>query len=132
MLGGIVNHLETAMTFQGVFLLTWATILVTDAILIKRVLKIGPAYYEARQAYLYKWNPIGVGSLIIASSLGTIAALGFMGEFLQSTAAFFASLLAAIITLMIALYTKGRYYVKEEAHDIPKEDYIRKPKFTGY
>ncbi|WP_085993388.1 purine-cytosine permease family protein [Oceanobacillus senegalensis] len=125
MLGGIVNHLELAMTFQGVFLLTWATILVTDAILIKRILKIGPAYYEARQSYLHKWNPVGVGSLVIASGLGTIAALGFMGEFLRSTAAFFASLLAAIITLLIAVYTKGKYYVKEEANDIPKEDYIR-------
>ncbi|WP_338471518.1 permease [Niallia sp. XMNu-256] len=125
MLGGIVNHLELAMTFQGVFLLTWAAILVTDAVLIKKILKIGPGYYEARQSYLHKWNPVGVGSLIIASGLGTIAALGFMGEFLRSTAAFFASILAAIITLIIAVYTKGRYYVIEEANDIPKEDYIR-------
>lgn len=125
MLGGIVNHLELAMTFQGVFLLTWASILVTDAILIKKVLKIGPGYYEARQSYLFKWNPVGVGALIIASGLGTIAALGFMGEFLQSTAAFFAAILAAILTLIIAVYTKGRYYVKKEAHDISKEDYIR-------
>src|SRR5699024_12279372 len=39
MLGGIVDHLETVMTFQGVFLLTWATILVTDAVIVKRILK---------------------------------------------------------------------------------------------
>ena len=120
-----MDHLELAMTFQGVFLLTWATILVTDAVLVKRYFKIGPGYYEARQQYLYKWNPVGVGALLIASGLGTIAALGLMGEFLQSTAAFFAAILAAILTIVLAIYTKGKYYVKKDVTDIPKEDYIR-------
>jgi hypothetical protein len=82
MLGGIVDHLDTAMTFQGVFLLAWAAILITDAMIVKKLLKIGPGYYEARQQYLYKWNPVGVVSLPISSGLGTIAALGYMGPFL--------------------------------------------------
>jgi len=60
MLGGIVDHLDTAMTFQGVFLLSWAAILVTDALVVKKALKIGNGYYEARQEFLYKWNPVGV------------------------------------------------------------------------
>ena len=124
MLGGIVDHLEAVMTFQGVFLMTWASILVTDAIVVKRMLKIGPGYYEARQRNLYKWNPVGVASLIIASGLGTIAALGFLGTFLQSTAAFFAAILAAILTVVIAIATKGKYYVKQEDNDIEREDYI--------
>ncbi|RKQ33985.1 purine-cytosine permease family protein [Oceanobacillus halophilus] len=124
MLLNIVDHLEAVMTFQGVFLLTWATILVVDAIVVKKLLKIGPGYYEARQGNLYRWNPVGVGALLIASGLGTIAALGFMGTFLQSTAAFFASILAAILTIVLALITKGKYYIKKEATDIDKEDYI--------
>lgn len=37
MLGGIVDHLDTAMTFQGVFLLSWAAILVTDALVVKKL-----------------------------------------------------------------------------------------------
>ncbi|SFE37154.1 purine-cytosine permease family protein [Alteribacillus iranensis] len=124
MLGGIVNHLESVMTFQGVFLMTWAAILVTDAIVVKRVLKIGPAYYEARQHNLHKWNPVGVVSLLVASGLGTIAALGYMGTFLQSTAAFFAAALAAILTVILAVSTQGKYYIKTESSDIEKEDYI--------
>ncbi|SDI10231.1 Purine-cytosine permease [Alteribacillus persepolensis] len=124
MLLNIVEHLEAVMTFQGVFLLTWATILVVDAIFVKKILKIGPGYYEERQENLYKWNPVGVGALIIASGLGTIAALGFMGTFLQSTAAFFASILAAILTIVLAIATKGRYYIKEDTNNIDREDYI--------
>lgn len=123
MLGGIVDHLDTAMTFQGVFLLAWAAILVTDAIIVKKLLKIGPGYYEARQEYLYKWNPVGVVSLLISSGLGTIAALGHMGSFLQSTAAFFAAILAALLTVILAIFTKGKYYSKCETDDINKEDY---------
>ena len=124
MLVGIVNHLEAVMTFQGVFLLTWAAILVTDAVVVKRILKIGPGYYEARQENLHKWNPVGVWSLVIASGLGTIAALGFLGTFLQSTAAFFAAILAAILTVVIAIATKGRYYIKQENTNVDRQDYI--------
>src|SRR5699024_2708954 len=122
MLGCIVNHLEIVMTFQGVFLLTWASILVTNAVIVKRFLKIGPGYYESDQDKLFRWNPVGVASLIIASGLGTIAALGFLGTFLQSTAAFFASILAAILTVVFAVMTKGKYYIKKENKEIEKED----------
>ena len=124
MLGKIVNHLDTVMTFQGVFLLAWASVLVADAVIVKKILKIGPGYYEARQENLHKWNPVGVGALVISTTLGTIAALGFIGPFLQSTAAFFASVLAAILTVVIAIATKGKYYISEEATDIEKEEYI--------
>ncbi|MCM3584650.1 cytosine permease [Mesobacillus maritimus] len=124
MLGDIVNHLEAVLTFQGVFLLSWAAVLVSDAIFVKKLLKIGPGYYEARQENLHKWNPVGVGALLISSILGTIAALGFMGTFLQSTAAFFAAILASILTVVLAIITKGKYYTKQEAKDIAREEYI--------
>lgn len=91
MLGGIVDHLDTAMTFQGVVLLSWAAILVTDALIVKKALKIGSGYYEARQEYLYKWNPVGVVALIISSGLGTFAALGYMGSFFTKHRCFFCS-----------------------------------------
>jgi purine-cytosine permease-like protein len=122
MLGNIVDHLATVMTFQGVFLFSWAAILVTDALVVKKWLKIGPNYYVATQDYLYKWNPVGVVSLLVASIVGTVAALGYMGVFLQSTAAFFASLLAAVLTVIIAVMTKGKYYLQHEPTNVAEED----------
>jgi purine-cytosine permease-like protein len=124
MLGGIVDHLGTAMTFQGIALMSWAAVLVTDALVLKKCLKISPRYYESRQENLYRWNPVGVISLIVPTVIGTIAALGYMGTFLQSTAAFFAALMAAILTIILGITTKGRYFMKREANDIPKEDWI--------
>jgi purine-cytosine permease-like protein len=124
MLGGIVDHLGTAMTFQGIALMSWAAVLVTDALVLKKWLKISPRYYESRQENLYRWNPVGVISLIVPTVIGTIAALGYMGTFLQSTAAFFAALMASILTIILGITTKGRYFMKREANDIPKEDWI--------
>jgi purine-cytosine permease-like protein len=124
MLAGIADHLDVVLTFLGVFLLSWAMILVVDALVVKKLMNIGPRYYESRQEYLYKWNPVGVWPLIISCVLGTIAALGFMGTFLQSTASIFAAILAGILTIIFAVATKGKYYVKKEMNDIPKEDYI--------
>lgn len=124
MLGGIVDHLDTALTFQGVFLLAWGAVLITDALIVKMILKIGPTFYEHRQENLYRWNPVGVVPLIIASALGTIAALGYMGTFLEHTAAIFASILAAILTVVVALATKGKYYLRKEVNDIAREDHV--------
>ncbi|WP_043932379.1 purine-cytosine permease family protein [Bacillus sp. EB01] len=115
MLGGILEHLTSAMTFQGVLLMAWAAILVTDALVVKKMLKIVPKEYEARQEKLYKWNPAGVVPLLISSVIGTIAALGYMGTFLQNTATFFGAILASILTVVVAVYTKGKYYSKVPA-----------------
>ncbi|WP_339226168.1 cytosine permease [Oceanobacillus sp. FSL K6-2867] len=124
MLGGILDHLTAALTFQGVVLLSWAAILIADALVVKKLLKIGPKFYEHRQKNLYRWNPVGVVSLSISTILGTIAAFGYVGEFLQNTAAFFAMILAFVLTVIVASVTKGKYYIKEETGDIPAEEYI--------
>ena len=132
MLGGILDYLGAAMTFQGVLLMAWAAILVTDALVVKKLLKIVPQEYEARQEKLYKWNPVGVVPLIISSVLGTIAGLGFMGTFLQNTATFFAALLASVLTVVIAIFTKGKYYSKNETEEhsvkVKKQKEIKSPK----
>ena len=132
MLGGIFDYLGSAMTFQGVLLMAWAAILVTDALVVKKLLKIVPKEYEARQEKLYKWNPVGVVPLIVSSVLGTIAALGYMGTFLQNTATFFAAILASILTITVAIYTKGKYYSKESKESVQrkKEKERKMPAYT--
>lgn len=124
MLGDILSYLGPALTIQGVFLFAWAAILMTDAIVVKKILKIGPKYYEHRQSLLYAWNPVGVVALMISSVLGSIAAFGHMGVILQNASAFFAMILASVLTVIMAIATKGKYYIKNEANDIPSEEYI--------
>jgi purine-cytosine permease-like protein len=117
MLGGILDHIGSLLTFQGVFLLSWAAILVSDAVVVKKILKIGPNYFEHRQEYLYKWNPVGVISLIVSCVIGSFAAFGYFGVFLQNVASFFAAIIAFVLTIILAIVTKGKYYCKKEAND---------------
>lgn len=124
MLGGVLDHLGSLLTFQGVFLLSWAAILVTDAFIIKKLLKIGPRYFEHRQEYLYAWNPVGTVALIVSCIIGSIAAFGYMGDTLQGFAAFMAAAIAFVLTIALAVGTKGKYYIKKEATDIAEDEYI--------
>ncbi|OUM88815.1 MAG: permease [Bacillus thermozeamaize] len=124
MLAGILDHLGPLLTFQGVFLFAWAATIVADAIIVKKVLKLGPNYFEYRREYLYAWNPVGVTALIIASILGTFAAFGFMGTLLQNIAAFFAGIVAFILVIVLALVTQGKYYAKQIVTDHPVEEVI--------
>ena len=61
---------------------------------------------------------------LVANVLGSIAGFGYMGAFLQNTSAFFSFIIAFVVTIIMAVATKGKYYVKEEAKDIPAEEYI--------
>jgi purine-cytosine permease-like protein len=124
MLGGVLDHIGSLLTFQGVFLLAWAAVLVSDAVIVKKVLKIGPNYFEHRQEYLYKWNPVGVISLIVSCGIGSFAAFGYFGVFLQNVASFFAAIIAFVLTIILAIVTKGKYYSKKEANDILENEYI--------
>lgn len=124
MLGGVLDHLGSLLTFQGVFLLSWGAILVSDAVVVKKILKIGPNYFEHRQDYLYAWNPVGVVTIIVSSIIGSVAAFGYLGVFLQNVAAFFAAILAFAITIVLAFVTKGKYYSKKTATDISSDEFL--------
>lgn len=124
MLAGALDHLGPMLTFQGVFLFSWAAILVADAVVVKKILRIGPAYFEYRREYLYPWNPVGVVSLIIASTVGTIAAFGYMGIFLQNVAAFSAAVIAFILTIVIAVATNGKYYSKAIGNNVSDDELV--------
>lgn len=124
MLAGALDHIGPLLTFQGVFLFAWAAIIVADAVVVKRILKIGPLYFEHRSEKLYPWNPVGVVSLIVSSVIGTFAAFGSMGLFLQNIAALFAAVLAFVLTIVLAVTTNGKYYAKSISTDIPKDEYV--------
>lgn len=124
MLAGALKHIGPLLTFQGVFLLSWAAIIVADATVIKKVLKLGPNYFEHRTEYLYAWNPVGTISLIIASLIGTVAAFGYMGTFLQNTSAFFAGAIAFGLAILLAVVTKGKYYEKTKTSSVLEDESI--------
>lgn len=111
MLCGVLTYIGPMLTFQGVFLFAWASILVTDAIIIKKWLKLGQVHIEHRRGFLPEWNPVGVVSIIISSTIGTILASGTWGPTLSGLAALIAGVLSSLISIIIALVTKGKTYL---------------------
>ncbi|MHB1683554.1 MAG: purine-cytosine permease family protein [Bacilli bacterium] len=114
MLLGALNYIGPLLTFQGVFLLVWVSSLVADVLVVKRVLKLGPANIEYRAEHLRKWNPVGVWSLIISSLIGSLMVFGVMGSFWQSIAAFAAAVIEFVLYIVLAVVTGGKYYTTEE------------------
>lgn len=111
MLAGTLDYIGPLLTFQGVFLFAWASILVTDLIIIKKWLKLGQLHIEHRRGFLPEWNPVGVISIIIASIVGTMLASGTFGPMLAGLAALIAGVLASAISIFIAIATKGKTYI---------------------
>lgn len=124
MLGNVLNYIGPMLTFQGVFLFAWAAILVADAVVVKQILKIGPNYFEYQREKLFPWNPVGVVSLIIASSFGSVAAFGYMGPFLQNISAFMAAVIAFILTIVLAVATQGSYYSKLSKEELSEQNLV--------
>lgn len=117
MLLGALNYTGPMLTFQGVYLLVWVASLVADVIIVKRVLKLGPAYIEFRAEKLPRWNTVGVTSLLISSVIGSLMAFGVFGLFWKSIAAFAAAVLELVLYVGLAMATKGRTFLKPGVAD---------------
>ena len=61
--------------------------------------------------HLYDINPVGVGSMLIASSMGIAAHFGSFGLLAQALSPFIALFLPFVTAPLIAVITKGKYYL---------------------
>jgi signal transduction histidine kinase/CheY-like chemotaxis protein/purine-cytosine permease-like protein len=88
----------------------WMMAVVADLV-INKPLGLSPRGIEFRRAYLYDINPVGVGAMLIASTLAVTAYLGVFGAEVQPYATFIAIGSALVCSPLIAWLTKGRYYL---------------------
>ncbi|MCT9189149.1 hybrid sensor histidine kinase/response regulator, partial [Acinetobacter baumannii] len=77
-------------------------------------LGLSPKGIEFRRAYLYDLNPVGVGSLFIASSLSLLCYWGMFGEIAKSLAGFIALGSSMLCVPIIAYLTHGKYYLARQ------------------
>ena len=103
--------------------IAWVTTVAADIAINKYLLGVSPKEPEFRRAYLYAFNPVGVGSFLLATSVSILAFFGVFGEFGRSFSPFIALVIALVATPAIALATKGRYYLK-------RPDVQPEPRFT--
>ena len=111
---GIYRILEEILGGYSIIALAWVGTIVADLV-INKPLGLRPQEMEFKRAHLYDINPVGVGSMLIASVLGFICHVGWLGEELAAMSSFVALTSTFICAPFLAWFTKGQYYIAREA-----------------
>src|ERR1700743_1669928 len=82
-----------------------------DLVLTRRLLKLGPSELVFHRAHLYNVNPVGFGSMIVAGAVSMVAYYGVFGSTAATMSPFFSLVIALVLPPVIALATRGRWYV---------------------
>ena len=90
--------------------IAWMMAVVADLV-INKPLGLSPQGIEFKRAHLYDINPVGVGSMALASLLSIAAYLGFFGALAQAFSALVALVTAMVTAPAIAWISRGRYYI---------------------
>ena len=111
------SFLGKILGFYSNVAVAWIGAVVADLVIIKPLLKLSPQYIEFKRAHLYDFNPVGFGSMVFASVVSIIAFFGLLGPACQAFSAFIALALAFVSAPIIAILTKGRYYLARVPFD---------------
>jgi purine-cytosine permease-like protein len=104
--------LNALLGFYANCAIAWVTTVAADIAINKYLLGISPKQPEFRRAYLYAFNPVGVGSFLLATSVSWAAYFEAFGPVAKSFSPLIALVIALVATPLIALATKGKYYLK--------------------
>ncbi len=106
----VFEALEEVLGLYANIAIAWISAVVADLV-INKPLGLSPKGLEFKRAYLYDINPVGVGAMLIASTLSVLAFAGLMGETAQAFSSFIALVTAFVCAPLIAWWTKGKYYL---------------------
>ncbi|MGL1956623.1 MAG: ATP-binding protein [Colwellia sp.] len=107
---GIYQTIESMLSVYSVLVLAWLSSVVADLV-INKPLGISPKHIEFKRSHLYDINPVGVGSMLIASLVGFTAHFGWYGEMVKAFASFIACGLPFITVPLIGWLTQGKFYL---------------------
>ncbi|WP_018411207.1 ATP-binding protein [Methyloversatilis thermotolerans] len=110
MLLGVFEALEHVLGLYANLAIAWVGALVADLV-INKPLGLSPAHIEFKRAHLYELNPVGLGSMAIATVISVVAHTGWLGDLAQAFSPFLSLAAAFIAAPLIALGTRGRFYL---------------------
>ncbi|GGB92024.1 hybrid sensor histidine kinase/response regulator [Marinobacterium zhoushanense] len=114
---GIYQALEAILGIFAIVAVSWLGSLSAD-LLINKPLGLSPSYVEFKRAHLYDINPVGTGSMLLATVLGILCYLGWFGEVVKTLSHFIALLICFIAVPLIAWLTKGRFYLARQPAEL--------------
>jgi hypothetical protein len=105
------SFLNKILGFYSNIGIAWIGAVVADLVINKK-LGWSPSYIEFKRAYLYSINPVGFGSMVVASTLSILAFFKVFGDGLPyAFSPMIALAVAMVLSPLLAWLTKGRYYL---------------------
>ncbi|MDC0612671.1 ATP-binding protein, partial [Vibrio sp.] len=107
---GVYQLIEKTLQVYSVLVLAWIGTIVADLAINKQI-GLSPKHIEFKRSKLYDINPVGLGSMTIASIVGFTAHLGVMGIEMKAFASYVSFAVPFFAAPLIALLTKSRFYL---------------------
>lgn len=114
---GLYQAFEEVLTTYATLVVAWVGCVVADLV-INKPLGLSPKHIEFRRSHLHDINPVGVGSMIIASIVGIAANVGLLGIEANALAPFISLCLPFITVPLMAYATQSRYYLNSRTDPI--------------
>ncbi|MDR6986086.1 purine-cytosine permease-like protein [Paenarthrobacter nitroguajacolicus] len=118
------EFLNTILGFYANCAMAWVVTVASDIAINKYLLKISPKVPEFRRGMLYAVNPVGFISMLVSAGVSIAVFFGAFGTAVQPFSPIFAVGLALVLPPVLALATKGRYYLRrtDDGIDLPMFD----------
>ncbi len=108
--GGELQMLDRVLSLYSNLAVAWVGALVADLV-INKPLGWSPPGIEFRRAYLYDFNPVGLGAMLLAAAVACAAYAGLMGDYAAAFSPLIALVLSMTLSPLLAWATGGRYYL---------------------
>lgn len=111
---GVFDAIGKVLSLYANVAIAWIGALFADLV-INKPLGYSPRYIEFKRAHLYDVNPVGVGAMLIAAAVGMLAHGGAFGALGEAMSSFIAFGVAFVCAPVLAIATRGRYYLARAA-----------------
>jgi len=113
MMFGVFHTLDKVLALYSNVAIAWIGAIVADLV-VNKPLGLSPSYIEFKRAHLHNINPVGFGSMLAGSVVSMLCFAGIFGAEARAYSSFLALGLAFILSPIIAVVTKGKYYIARE------------------
>jgi purine-cytosine permease-like protein len=110
------HFLGKILGFYSNVAVAWIGAVTADLVINKPLLKLSPPHIEFKRAHLHDFNPVGFGSMLVGSVVSIIAFFGLLGPWAQAFSCFLALGIAFVLSPIVAIVTKGKYYTARLPH----------------
>jgi purine-cytosine permease-like protein len=106
------SFLNSILGFYSNCAIAWVVTVATDIGVNKYLLKLSPHAPEFRRGMLHAVNPVGVVAFVAASGLSIALYFHALGDTLQPYSPVAAAVIAFVLTPIMAIVTRGKYYLR--------------------